>query len=473
MTARPVATPKEVAGSAAAIEREALTRISPDPALLARVARAREGLVRRATEEAHRQTIPLRRALVAGSAARGTFLQEMRDLDLFLLFDPGLSRERLEMEGLRLAGSILERPEKRYAEHPYLRGQFEGFFVDAVPGYAVEDPSHPMTAVDRTPFHQQFLAERLTPPLVDQVRLAKQFLRALGVYGSEVRTAGFSGYLIELLVLRFGSLAGLLETAEGWRIPVRLTSPGAKPTLPEDVALVLDDPVDPHRNVASALSRANLALFVLASHEYRSRPRLEAFFPAPRRLISMATARARIEARGTHVAVVRIGRPNLVDDILFPQLFKTERSLAAEAERLGFEVVGSSSWASGDALWVAIEVTAGILPSVRVQPGPPPGIEHTDAFLSKWAASEAPVAQGPYVRPDGRLAVDVRRPVRDLETLLAGSLPNLAVGKDLHGPVRAGARVQGLDQLGDSPELAPVLDRLLNRRLPWLPPLPA
>jgi len=103
------------AGALAAVEREVLARIAPDPALLVRLAEVREHLVRRASTESSHRGIPLRRALVAGSAARGTFLHERFDIDLFLLFPPDLPRERLESEGLRLAAAILESPEKHYA----------------------------------------------------------------------------------------------------------------------------------------------------------------------------------------------------------------------------------------------------------------------------------------------------------------------------------------------------------------------
>src|SRR5208282_2913511 len=164
------------------------------------------------------------RALVAGSAARGTFLQDRLDVDLFLLFPPDLSRDRLREEGLALGRAVLSNPETRYAEHPYLRGTFEGFTVDAVPGITKSDPSHPLSPVDRTPFHQEYLAARETPELVEQVRLAKQFFRSLGVYGSEARTEGLSGYLVELLVLRFGSLRKILVAARDWRVPVRLAT---------------------------------------------------------------------------------------------------------------------------------------------------------------------------------------------------------------------------------------------------------
>ena len=51
--------------------------------------------------------------MVVGSIARHTWVKGDRDLDIFMLFDPQLSREQLEEEGLSLARShcrIVYRP---------------------------------------------------------------------------------------------------------------------------------------------------------------------------------------------------------------------------------------------------------------------------------------------------------------------------------------------------------------------------
>lgn len=457
--------------TADAIEREVLQRIRPDEAMLRRVAEVRERLEQRARDEAAQAKIPLVRCLVAGSAARGTFLRDRLDLDCFLLFPPTLPRADLERMGLALGAAILTDTETRYAEHPYRRGQFEGFTVDAVPGYAIDDASHPLTAVDRTPFHNEFLRSHQTPEMIGEVLLTKQFLRTLGIYGSEARRGGFSGYLVELLVLRFGTLRRMLEEARGWRMPVRfLSRPGAAPRVPEDVALVLDDPVDAGRNVATALTRRNLALFILAAREYLDRPTPRAFAPAPPSTLSRPRAEELLRERRTHVAVLPLARPPVVDDILYPQLRKAERSVAEEASRLGFGVLGTASAAGAAEVVVLVEVEHAELSGVRVQDGPPAGIDRTGDFLAKWSDPGRPVFQGPYVTPDGRLQVEVRREERRLEPLLTGRLPHLPLGKDLGAGVGPATRFRPLSEASEAPELAEALADLFEKRLPWLAP---
>ena len=453
-------------GSADRVEAAVRARIAPAPQFLERVAHVRTELVARAEAVARERSSPLVRALVAGSAARGTFLSDRLDIDLFLLFPPDLPRDRLREEGLALGAAILTDTETRYAEHPYLRGKFQGFPVDAVPGFAVPDPSQPLSPVDRTPFHQEYLAQRETPALVDEIRLTKQFLRALGVYGSEARTEGLSGYLVELLTLQFGSFRRLLEAAQGWRIPVRLGAPGTEPPrLPEEVALILADPVDPHRNVSSALSRKNLGLLIVAAREYLAHPAERWFEVRPVVPVSREWAVARVHERGSHVVVVELPRPDRVDDTLYPQIRKAERAVAEELSRSGFELLGTASAADPAHVVLAFEVAHALRSGIRLRDGPPAGIDRVGEFLAKWTEASAPVVQGPYLRGDGSLGVETREPERHVEQFLRDRLGKLSLGRDVSSQ---GSEVRSLADVPDSEALLEALRDLLGKRLPWL-----
>lgn len=451
------------------VEAAVAARIAPTTEFLERVAAVRKELVRLVNEAAHARSSPLVRALVAGSAARGTFLSDRLDIDLFLLFPPDLPRDRLREEGLALGRAVLEEPETRYAEHPYLRGRFAGFRVDAVPGFAITDSAHPLSPVDRTPFHQEYLVARETPELVSQVRLAKEFFRSLGVYGSEAKTEGVSGYLVELLILRFGGFRELLRAARSWRIPVRLIDVGKEPPrLPAEVALILPDPVDSQRNVASALSRRNLALFILAAGAYLSHPTGAWFESRPPPTMTREMALPRIHARGTHVTVVALPRPDLVDDTLYPQVRKAERAIAEEVERSDFEVVATSSAVDLLSIIVLVEVAHARRSAVRRQDGPPAGLDRVGHFLDKWTAKDAPVLQGPYVQADGSLAVEAERTEREIEVVIRSALSRLSLGKDLTPSDTARVVVRPLSAAEETPGLADGLRELLGKRLPWI-----
>ncbi|HOV68648.1 MAG TPA: nucleotidyltransferase domain-containing protein, partial [Methanoregulaceae archaeon] len=103
--------------------------------------------------------------MVVGSAARGTWVRGDRDLDLFLLFPPGMDRDSLEREGLALARKIAlefgDGYREKYAEHPYINATVDGIDVDLVPCYRVDSASGIKSAVDRTPFHTRYITARI------------------------------------------------------------------------------------------------------------------------------------------------------------------------------------------------------------------------------------------------------------------------------------------------------------------------
>ena len=83
-----------------------------------------------------------------------------------------------------------------YAEHPYVSGKIGKFSLDIVPCYGIENCEKIISAVDRTPLHNEFLVlSNSKKNLSNDVRLLKKFLKGISVYGSDLKTAGFSGYL--------------------------------------------------------------------------------------------------------------------------------------------------------------------------------------------------------------------------------------------------------------------------------------
>jgi tRNA nucleotidyltransferase (CCA-adding enzyme) len=202
-------------------------------------------------------------AILVGSTARGTWLSGEHDLDIFIMFPAGVSREYLEEKGLYVARKMAEgarNSEERYAEHPYINAVFDGYEVDLVPAFDVASGAEIKSAVDRTPFHNKFVLSRIQG-LEDEVLLLKQFLKGCGVYGSELRTHGFSGYLVELLVIRYGSFMQVLGAAREWK-PGMVIDIENHASIAHDDPMVVIDPTDPARNVAAALSLDNLCIFM-------------------------------------------------------------------------------------------------------------------------------------------------------------------------------------------------------------------
>ncbi|AAV47123.1 tRNA nucleotidyltransferase [Haloarcula marismortui ATCC 43049] len=355
-----------------------------------------------------------------GSTARGTWTAGDRDVDVFVCFPPSIDREALEEYGLAVGHDVLPDGREEYAEHPYVVGEREGYAVDLVPCYAVENATEIQSAVDRTPFHTRYLQERLDDNSAAEVRVAKQFLKGIGVYGSDLRTRGFSGYLTELLVLEFGGFRAFLEAVADWHPPVRL-DPDDHGSETFDDPLVVIDPTDPERNVAAVLSETNVATLQHYARDLLAEPRVSLFTeddPCP---FEAADVEAAVSQRGTTPVALRFAAPDVVDDQLWPQLRKSLDGLCSELDRRGFEVLRSAAFVEDDSgkpetldtesrgrdVVLLLEFAVAEQPAVERHEGPPVHVrEHASGFFQKYDDNSE--VAGPFIDGD-RYVVERQR----------------------------------------------------------------
>lgn len=363
------------------------------------------------------------RTMLVGSVAKGTYVGEP-DIDLFVLFPEAVERQDLERVGLSIGREVLG-GETRFAEHPYTHGRIGGFEVDLVPCYEVPDASQIRSAVDRTPFHTRYVLSELDEGKRDQVLLLKKFMKGIGVYGAEARVQGFSGYLTELLIIKFGDLSSLLKAASGWR-PGMVMDMDSLKRSGGSAPLTFWDPVDPKRNVSSALSLDQFCLFVHAAREYLSSPGELFYFPRPRPLLDLSTVKATFRSRGTSPLVVVLDRPELVDDNLYPQVQKSMLGLKKMLELNDFQVLDMKYSVQKDVRLVFELVTTALPPS-RLHQGPPACTENADDFVSKWRMT----GLGQPFMVDGKWMVYAKREHRDPVTLIAAKGREAALGNDL------------------------------------------
>jgi len=409
-------------------------RIDPDPAERERLEELTAELLERA--ETAVSELPVDAEVVhVGSSARDTWLSGDHDVDLFVRFPESLDREQLRSSGLEVGHAVLEDGREEYAEHPYVVGEYEGVAVDVVPCYAVPDATAIRSAVDRTPFHNAYISERLTDELAADVRLAKALCRAIGIYGSDLRTRGFGGYLLELLVLEHGGFESLLRAARDWTPSVRF-DPEAHGSAEFDDALVVIDPTDPERNVAAVLSERNLARFQHHARRFLDDPIPEYFEASEPEPLDADELRAHLDRRDTTLLGVTVTLPALVDDQLYPQVRTSESSIAAELDRRGFDVLRSTvavtpddgaatreTTSDGDpapssspeadarrALFL-FELEIATRPAVERHVGPPVDVTNHAAGFYETYADDSDV-YGPFVK-GGRYVVERERSVTD------------------------------------------------------------
>jgi tRNA nucleotidyltransferase (CCA-adding enzyme) len=434
------------------LEDQVLEKIRPGPAERKHIADVAGELLEIA------RSIGGAEAMIVGSVARETWIRGDRDLDLFLLFDPSLTRQDLEEKGLALAKEIAGKMGapylQKYAEHPYINATVDGLDVDIVPCFRVESAAHIRSAVDRTPFHTRYIQDRIAP-YVDDVLLLKQFTKAGGVYGSDQMTEGFSGYLCELLVLSCRGFCGLLKSAAGWR-PGTLIDPEDHRTKEFSEPLVMVDPVDPGRNVSASVSLDRMFEFVELARGYLEAPSPLFFF-----LLHA------IREKGTVLLGLRFPTPPYIADIVVPQLRRSLDAVSALLERNGFIVHAAGCEMHDLSCILLFELASGSAPLARRHTGPPVWNQsNADKFSLKYRdGSNSQLLSGPFIE-EGRYIVEVRRRFTEAEDLLRSpEVLEVSLGKHVRVSLEKGWEVY---RDGDcwSDESAPFITRFFQRESP-------
>lgn len=437
------------------VESDVLKLIKPTAAQDKKVASAVSELEKKVADVAKKLDAHVETMLV-GSVAKNTHLKDP-DIDLFMLFPESTELSELKEKGLAIGRKILDGKE-HYAQHPYVRGMFKGFQVDLVPCFRIRDTRKKMSAVDRTPFHTDFVKKNLKEGQADQVRLLKRFMKGTECYGAEAKVEGFSGYLCELLVMRFGTFRGVLEAASLWKVGETLSLPGFEcKEFSEPLTFV--DPVDSCRNVASAVSTETLRRFVLASREYLKTPDQKFFFPAERVAWDSDKIREVAGKRMDNLLSIAFPKLDLIDDVVYPQLRKSLVNISALLQRADFEVEKTSIHIDG-VTHLLVELDSISLPEERKHRGPPVSSENASEFLTKWNSLGV---SKPYVEAD-RWFVTVKREFVRGDDLLKAKLSVVPLGKDVKEQgkfeIESGQELLGQKHLG-------ALTRHFDERMPW------
>lgn len=367
------------------------------------------------------------RPVLLGSASRDTWLPNEKDLDVFLIFPLEYEKVKMEEVVTDIGRKILTEVTKRYAEHPYVRGVYRGFEVEIVPCYAVASPRDLKSAVDRTPFHDKFVKGRILGK-ENEVRLLKRFLKGIGCYGAEAKVEGLSGYLCELLIIKHGSFEGVLKAACDWHVGHVMWIGHLKRKKEKKFTepLVFIDPVDENRNVSSALSNTKLNEFIFAAKKYLECPRDEFFFPK-KRVAEKSEILRKFEKRKTCIVAVVLKTPDLVDDVLYPQLKRAVGAIKKLLLRSDFPVIDTDFFV-GDKTCILIELASIEIPTLRLHKGPEVNTPHETRFLSKYLKFDGKLTE-PFIRGD-RWAIFLKRRYINARALLSDFLSHEHLEKE-------------------------------------------
>jgi len=372
------------------------------------------------------------KAQVEGSIAKDTWLAGEKDIDMFILVSQTEGREGFE-KVLEVAKKVAgENFLEAYAEHPYIQAEIDGFTVDFVPCFKLESADKVVSSVDRTPFHTLYVKSRITEKTKNEVRLLKRFMRGIGTYGAEIKIGGFSGYLCEILILYYKSFVNLLTAASDWRKQEIIDLEGYYTNREEDARklfqepLIVVDPVDKSRNVASAVKEERLSEFIAAARQFLKNPSFRFFYPEPVKPLPVEEIIRTMDARGTSLVFLKTVAVRAVPDVLWGQLYRSQRAIAKIIRRYGFSLLRDDVWSDEKtAIVFVFELHSRFLPTVEKHLGPPvQKREDCERFLTKHLGSNLTLS-GPRIEGD-RWVVERKRRFTDVVELLKTNLENEA-----------------------------------------------
>jgi len=460
---------------------EVLKRVNPSESERKKVQALAKKLTEKVKEEAKEKKVKTE-IRVEGSVAKNTWLRDCPEIDIFMRVPTTMPREAFGTVCLEIAKKATEGYEQieRFAEHPYLEAIVDNVWVNVVPCYKVKRGEW-ISATDRTPFHTDYVKPLLDERMGGEVRLLKRFMKGVGVYGAEIKVGGFSGYLCELLVLNYGSFIEVLRSAADWKEKTVIDYEGHYERIDDakklfEEPLVMVDPVDKGRNVAAAVRKERLDEFVAASRALLKTPDLKFFYPPEIEALKVKELVNKINARGSAIVFISFEGIPTVPDVLWGQLYKSQRSLRKMIQQHDFTVLRDDVWSNEKNLNIFIfEVENRFLPNMKRHLGPPLRKRmECENFLRKHVGADSTVS-GPRIE-EGRWVVDVKRKHTDVVNLLNEKLGDCGrsdgvaelVSKAVADSLEVFVNDEALKLYSANPEFAKFLTEYLEGKQRWL-----
>jgi tRNA nucleotidyltransferase (CCA-adding enzyme) len=382
-----------------------------------------------------------------GSFAKGTWLPDHHaDIDIFVKIKPSVGIGKFEEMGREIGSEALKNygPKLRYSDHPYVEVFVHKVRVNIVPCYDVQQGKW-QSAADRSPFHTQYISSHFDNEKRRQARLLKKFFKSVGIYGAEISTEGFSGYVSEVLVLKYSSFENILRSAADWqeRQIIAVCDYDSDFVKTFNSPLTIIDPVDSRRNLGTAISPQSVAKFMLAARAFLEKPSLEFFreegnkkyHHRSRRSASRKKKKQQQLLLLSNVLVVEFSHEKKSPDIIWGQLKRSISAIAKQLELAHFEVLRSSCVTderSSAALAFLLESIT--LPVYTKKKGPEIfRRKDTASFLSNRKKTSKPLAI--WVDREMRIAMLIERKATDarkfVKSLLLNHRESSGISKDL------------------------------------------
>ena len=229
--------------------------------------------------------------MAGGSYAKGTILKDDFDIDLFVRFGYEYKSKESQEISILLGKALAPlKPILVHGSRDYyqIKCKFKkkSLLFEIIPVLMIDNYKEAVNVTDMSPLHVGYAHSHFekNSGMADQVRLAKQFCKAAGIYGAESYIRGFSGHVLDMLIIFYGSFEQLLIQASLWgsRVIIDIEKHLKDPLKQLNKSktqspLIIVDPVQPDRNAAAAVSREKFEIFKKKAREFILKPKIEFF----------------------------------------------------------------------------------------------------------------------------------------------------------------------------------------------------
>jgi tRNA nucleotidyltransferase (CCA-adding enzyme) len=304
-----------------------------------------------------------------GSIAKETFLKNDYDIDLFVRFNPSYKNQNiseiLEKILRELCDKLKVGLERIHGSRDYFQFHIirdkKIIIIEIIPVILIhtENYTDAENITDLSPEHVTWVKKYTSkkPELVDDIRLAKQFCKANKVYGAESYINGFSGHILDILIIHYGSFLNLLKTFSKYDIKVldqpiiidtekNLSNPIKQLNKSKITPLIIVDPIQKDRNSAAALSKEKLLMFIISAKAFLSKPDKKFFDIKEFNIdeeISRSLKELKLKKKDVHIAKIDIDTLDGSKDVVGTKVLKAYEMILNQLRLNDFKIL-KSDW---------------------------------------------------------------------------------------------------------------------------------
>jgi tRNA nucleotidyltransferase (CCA-adding enzyme) len=259
-----------------------------------------------------------------------------------------------------------------------------------VPVLDVTNPEKALNVTDMSPMHVIWVKKNIKKGQEDEIRLTKKFCKAADVYGAESYIRGFSGHVIDILIIHYGSFLNLLKASVKWKAPTIIDTEKYYRNSQDilfsmnqskiEGPMIIVDPLLKTRNAASAISYEKFSLFKKKAADFLKKPS-EKFFEEPE--IGKTYLKKKFRK---NLFVLTLETKEGKKDVVGSKILKAFKFMKIELNALGFKIK-NSGWTWNNRkhalFWFVLDNLA--LPEKKIIDGPPVEMkEFADDFRKKY-----------------------------------------------------------------------------------------